>query len=99
MDELSDVCDHIMTYRKAWEARDKQFNKMDSAAKKAIANAEKDKDAGNVKTRLVKDVALGLSSMYQLGIRFENQFIQYLLNVGRALISWVERSMSQYKGV
>lgn len=98
MDELSDICDHIMTYKKAWEARDKQFSKMDNAAKKAIANTEKDKDAGNLKTRIVKDVALGMSSMYQQGIRFENQLIQYCLNVGRALITWVERSLSQYKG-
>lgn len=99
MDEVADTCDHIMTYKKAWERRDKEFNKMDSAAKKAIANAEKDKEAKTIKVRLVKDVALGMSAAYQLGIRFENSFIQYLLNVGRALISWVERSMAQYKGV
>lgn len=98
MDELSDVCDHIITYKKAWEARDKQFSKMDAAAKKAIATVEKDKEAKGIKLRIVKDIALGMSSVYQLGIRFENSFIQYLLNVGRALISWVERSMSQYKG-
>ena len=97
MDELSDICDHIVTYKKAWEARDKQFNKMDSAAKKAITNAEKDKDAKSIKVRLVKDVALGLSSAYQLGIRFENQLIQYLLAVGRTTITWVERSLAQYK--
>ncbi len=97
MDELADICDHIVTYKKAWEQRDKQFNKMDSAAKKAISNAEKDKDAKTIKVRLVKDVALGLSAAYQLGIRFENQFIQYLLAVGRASITWVERSLSQYK--
>ena len=97
MDELSDVCDHIITYKKAWEARDKQFNKMDNAAKKAINNAEKDKDAKTVKVRLVKDVALGLSAAYQLGVRFENHLIQYLLAVGRASITWVERSLSQYK--
>ena len=99
MDELADICDHIITYKKAWEARDKQFNKMDSAAKKAIANVEKDKESKGVKVRIVKDVALGLSTAYQLGIRFENQLIQYLLNVGRATITWVERSFSQYKGV
>lgn len=98
MDELSDVCDHIITYKKSWEKRDKQFSKMDAAAKKAVANADKDQDAHRIKTRLVKDVALGMSSIYQLGIRFENQFIQYLLNVGRALITWVERSLAQYKG-
>lgn len=97
MDELADICDHVMTYKKAWEQRDKQFNKMDNAAKKAIANTEKDKDAGNIKVRLVKDIALGLSSAYQLGIRFENQLIQYLLAVGRASITWTERSLSQYK--
>lgn len=99
MDELSDICDHIMTYKKAWENRDKQFNKMDSSAKKAIASVEKDKDSGNIKPRIVKDIALGMSSLYQQGIRFENSFIQYLLNVGRATITWVERSMAQYKGV
>lgn len=97
MDELSDICDHIMTYKKAWENRDKQFNKMDSTAKKAIANTEKDKDSGSVKTRIVKDVALGMSALYQSGIRFENQLIQYLLAVGRTTITWVERSLTQYK--
>ena len=97
MDELSDICDHIVTYKKAWEQRDKQFNKMDTAAKRAIANVEKDKDASSIKSRIVKDVALGLSAAYQLSIRFENQFIQYLLAVGRASITWVERSLSQYK--
>lgn len=99
MDELADICDHIMSYKKAWENRDKQFSKMDAAAKKAVANAEKDKDAVPMKTRLVKDVALGMSSLYQLGIRYENALIQYCLNVGRALITWVERSLAQYKGV
>lgn len=99
MDELSDICDHIITYKKAWEARDKQFSKMDAAAKKAVSAVEKDKDSGNVKTRIVKDIALGMSAIYQQGIRYENQLIQYLLNVGRALIAWVERSFSQYKGV
>jgi hypothetical protein len=99
MDELSDICDHIITYKKAWEARNKQFSKMDAAAKKAVSAVEKDKEAGNVKTRIVKDIALGMSAIYQQGIRYENQLIQYLLNVGRALITWVERSFSQYKGV
>lgn len=99
MDELADICDHIMTYKKAWEARDKQFGKMDNAAKKAINAVEKDKDASPMKTRIVKDVALGMSSLYQMGIRFENSLIQYLLKVGSALITWVERSLSQYKGV
>jgi hypothetical protein len=97
MDELSDICDHIMTYKKAWENRDKQFNKMDTAAKKAVENADKDKDASRMRVRIVKDVALGMSSLYQLGIRFENQLIQYLLAVGRTTITWVERSLSQYK--
>ena len=97
MDELSDACDHIITYKKSWENRDKQFNKMDSAAKKAIANVEKDKESSNIKARIVKDVALGMSSAYQLGIRFENQLIQYILAVGRAAITWTERSLSQYK--
>jgi hypothetical protein len=99
MDELADICDHIITYKKAWEARDKQFNKMDSSAKKAISSVEKDKESKGIKVRIVKDVALGLSTAYQLGIRFENQLIQYLLNVGRATITWVERSMAQYKSV
>lgn len=97
MDELVDICDHIMTYKKSWENRDKQFNKMDTAAKKAIANTEKDKDSSNVKARVVKDVALGMSAVYQIGIRFENQLIQYLLAVGRTTITWVERSLAQYK--
>lgn len=97
MDELSDICDHIMTYKKAWQNRDKQFNKMDAAAKKAVENADKDKDASRLRVRIVKDIALGMSSLYQLGIRFENQLIQYLLAVGRTTITWVERSMSQYK--
>lgn len=96
-DEISDVCEHIMTYKKAWEARDKQFNKMDSEAKKAIANVEKDKDAAPMKTRLVKDVAMGMSAVYQMGIRFETQLINYLLAVGRSTIVWVERSIAQYK--
>ena len=97
MDELADICDHIVTYKKAWENRDKQFSKMDSAAKKAVDEADKDKDAHRIKVRLVKDVALGMSAAYQLGIRFENQLIQYLLAVGRTTITWVERSLSQYK--
>lgn len=97
MDELSDICEHIITYKKSWEQRDKQFNKMDNAAKKAVAEADKDKDAHPIKTRLVKDVAIGMSAVYQIGIRFENQLIQYLLAVGRATIAWVERSLSQYK--
>ena len=97
MDELADICDHIITYKKAWDNRDKQFSKMDNAAKKAVDEADKDKDAHRIKVRLVKDVALGMSATYQLGIRFENQLIQYLLAVGRTTITWVERSLSQYK--
>lgn len=97
MDELSDICEHIITYKKSWEKRDKQFDKMDKSAKKAIANTEKDRDAVTVKVRIVKDVAIGMSAAYQLGIRFENQFIQYCLAVGRATITWVERSLAQYK--
>lgn len=97
MDELSDICDHIMTYKKSWEKRDKQFDKMDKAAKKAIANVEKDRDTAPIKMRIVKDVSVGMSAAYQLGIRFENQFIQYCLAVGRATITWVERSLAQYK--
>lgn len=96
-DEIADICDHVVTYKKSWEARDKQFNKMDSAAKKAVANVEKDKEANSVRVKVVKDVAMGMSAAYQLGIRFETQFINYLLAVGRSLIVWVERSIAQYK--
>lgn len=96
-DEISDICDNVMTYKKAWEARDKQFNKMDSSARKAIANVEKDKDAAPIKARLVKDIAGGLAGAFQLATRSETALINYLLAVSRSLITWVERSIAQYK--
>lgn len=96
-DEIADVCDQVITYKKAWENRDKQYDKMDRAAKKAIANVEKDKDAAPIKAKAIKDVALGMSTYYQMGVRFETQLINYCLAVSRSLITWVERSISQYK--
>jgi len=96
-DEISDCCDHVMTYKKAWEKRDKEQSKMDAAAKKAIATVEKDKDAPALKVRIVKDVANGLASYWQIGVRFDTQFINYLLAVSRSMFTWVERSIAQYK--
>ena len=96
-DEVEDFCDAIITYKKAWENRDKQFNKMDASAKKAINAAEKDKDEVTVKPRLVKDVATAMSSALRLGVTYETSLITYTLAVGRALLTWCERSVSQYK--
>jgi hypothetical protein len=96
-DEVADICDHVITYKKSWEARDKQFAKMDTAAKKAITTAEKDKDDESGKARIVKDYALGISTMQRVGLNFETQYITYLLAVSRSGLTWVERSLSQYK--
>ena len=96
-DEVEDICDSIITYKKSWESRDKQFNKMDSSAKKAINAAEKDKDEVTVKPRLVKDAATAMSAALRYGINYETSLITYSLAVGRALLTWCERSVAQYK--
>lgn len=96
-DEVVDICDSIITYKKSWEAREKQFDKIDKAAKKAIASADKDKDEAGVKPRVVKDIALGASSMERIGVNYETQLVNYLLACSRSILTWCERSMSQYK--
>lgn len=95
--EVEDICDSVITYKKSWENREKYFAKMDSAAKKAIANAEKDKDDVGVKPRLVKDMALGMSTAMRVGVSYETSLVTYSLAVGRGLLTWCERSLSQYK--
>jgi hypothetical protein len=96
-DEVADICDSVITYKKSWEAREKQFDKIDKAAKKAIANAEKDKDEVGLKPRIVKDIALGASTMDRIGVNFETQLVNYCLACARSVLTWCERSLSQYK--
>lgn len=96
-DEISDAMDHVRTYEKAWQMRDKQSKKIETVGKKAMANVEKDKDAKPLKIRAVKDVAQGMASFYQSGLRFESAFINGLMQDSRALMTWVERSIAQYK--
>lgn len=95
--EVEDMCDSVITYKKSWENREKYFAKMDSTAKKAIANAEKDKDEVGIKPRLVKDMALGMSTAMRVGISYETALMTYALAVGRGLLTWCERSVAQYK--
>lgn len=95
--EISDAMDHVRTYEKAWAMRDKQSDKIEKAGKKAIETVEKDKDAKPMKIRAVKDVASGMAAFFQNGLRFETAFMNGLMNDSRALLSWVERSMAQYK--
>ena len=95
--EVEDICDSVISYKKSWEAREKYFAKMDSTAKKAIANAEKDKDEVGIKPRLVKDIALGMSSAMRVGVNYETALMTYVLAVGRGVLTWCERSVSQYK--
>ncbi len=95
--EVEDMCDSVITYKKSWEAREKYFGKMDTSAKKAIANAEKDKDEKGIKPRLVKDVALGMSTAMRAGVTYETSLMTYTLAVGRSLLTWCERSLAQYK--
>ena len=95
--EVEDMCDSVITYKKSWENREKYFAKMDTAAKKAIANAEKDKDAVGIKPRLVKDMAMGMSTAMRLGVNYETSLVTYTLSVGRSLLTWCERSLAQYK--
>lgn len=96
-DEVVDICDSIITYKKSWEAREKQFDKIDKSAKKAIASADKDKDDAGIKPRVIKDIALGASSMERIGVNYETQLVNYLMACARSILIWCERSMSQYK--
>jgi len=96
-DEVVDICDSIITYKKSWEAREKQFDKIDKSAKKAIASADKDKDEAGVKPRVIKDIALGASSMERIGVNYETQLVNYLLACARSILTWCERSLAQYK--
>lgn len=96
-DEVVDICDSIITYKKSWEAREKQFDKIDKSAKKAIASADKDKDEAGVKPRVIKDIALGASSMERIGVNYETQLVNYLLACARSVLTWCERSLAQYK--
>lgn len=96
-DTIGDICDHVITYRKAWENRDKQWNLVEQAASRAIASAEKDSDAAPMKSRAIKDTALGCSSYMRMGVTYESTLVNYSLAVGRSLLTWCERSLSQYK--
>ena len=96
-EEVSDVCDHIITYKKSWEMREKTEKKMEAAANKAIANLEKDKDAPALKVRLIKDLASGTYGFLQNTVAFETHLINYSLKTCGALLNWCERSLAQYK--
>lgn len=95
-DSVAKLCDAIIAYKKSWEGRDAQQKRMDNEVKKAINSADKDKD-DTTKAKDVKDVANAITVGWRRGVAFETSFINFSISVGRASLSFVERSLAQYK--
>ena len=94
---IMDICDAVITYRKSWESRDKQQDKIDKVGGKAIDRIEKDKEAAPIKVKFIRTTILGMTGFWQKGVQFDASFINYLLKVSSAGLNWCERSIAQYK--
>lgn len=103
-DMVAEICDHIITYKKAWQKREEFMNKFDAAAKKAINSAEKetgDKDSDtqkiSIKTRAIKDIAGTMADTWRTSVTFDTTWINYCLSTSRAALVYCEASLGQYK--
>ncbi len=96
-DLVADICDTIIAYKKGWEGREKQQKEMDTQVKRAVSSSEKDNDDSGTKSKIIKDVASAISVGWRRGVSFESSFINFAITVGRASLSYVERSLAQYK--
>jgi len=96
-DLVISICDHVIGYKKLWDSRDTHLGKVDSAAKRAIAEVEKDKEAKSDAQRATRDVFTGVNGWLRNGVTFTSNWISYALATARAALSYGEKSLGQYK--
>ena len=96
-DKVADICETIIGYKKGWEGRESQQKRMDTEVKKAISSSEKDSETDGAKGKTIRSVGSAISTGWRKGVAFESSLINFSINVGRASLSYCDRSLGQYK--
>jgi hypothetical protein len=95
-DSVIEICDAIMDFKKEWDARDKAMAELEKSGDKVIKELEKGTEAAGVK-KPVTDAVRGASSFVKNTKADATKLIGYFLDVSRASLTYVEKSLSQYK--
>lgn len=98
-DGVIDTCDHVIEYRKEWQKRlqlnTKVLNAADKAIAKSASNSEGDGAAAQTKT--VKDFANSAIIAWNKVTKTETNVITTSLKTAGALLTYCDKSLSQYK--
>lgn len=97
-DIVAAICTQVMDYKKSWEGREKQQKRMDSEVKKAIASSEKStEENSSVIAKQVRECGGAVKEIWQKGIQFESNLINFAIKTSRSALTYCERSLSEHK--
>lgn len=92
-----EIADEIFDFKKGWENRDRDQDKIIAAIDKAFAEIGKNKEASTAGQRNARGLASAATGLLRRDAAFKSTFVSYALNVCNVALSYGEGSLRQHK--
>ena len=97
-DSVVDIADKIFDFKKGWENRDKDQEKIIKTIDDAFREVSKDNDENTTETqRYARGLASAATDLLRRDATFKASFVGYAMTTSNVALSYCERSLAQHK--
>lgn len=97
-EDVIHVCEVVSGYEKIWPQRDAAKKSLESALDSVVKKVDGRDKLSATDQRMIRSVATNTVGFLRKSARFDSQCISFALSTASAMLTYGERSLSQYKG-
>ena len=92
-----DIAEHVFDFKKGWENRDKDQDKLVKAIDDAFRDISKDTEENQGVSRHARSLASAATGLLRRDAAFKASFVGYAMATSNVALSYCERSLAQHK--